>query len=338
VGDQFGVAAGRVAQVFNLWQNARPSDALKEFDLIAPVLKNCNYGFLLTRPSHLGFQEMEPLYPIILEAYRKGIEKEWLASLPHGLDLETLDYHPGYGLSIRTLGKFDVWRGKSLTSPREWQREKARQLFQLFISNNGKWISRDQLADRLWPELDADASTQNLKVAFNALTRALEPLREPGQSSFFIIRRDTLYGVNPAASIALDTADFTTLASAAAIEDLQTAHDIYQGDYLFENCADAQIASSRNQLCETYLQSGNRLAEMLFAAARWDDAMHICHDLLAVDPCNESAFRTLMRCHAARGNRSAVHSVFQRCTASLREDLDVEPSTETTTLYKQLTQ
>lgn len=305
--------------------------------MIAPTLKNSSYSFLLTRPSQLGLQEMEPLYPIILEAYRSGIEKDWLASLPHGLDLETLDYHPGYGLSIRTLGKFDVWRGKTLTSPREWQREKARQLFQFFISNNGKWISRDQLADRLWPELDADASTQNLKVALNALTRALEPLREPGQSSFFITRRDALYGVNPAANIALDTADFTILAGSDTIEDLQTAHDIYQGDYLFENCADSQIASTREQLRETYLQSGNRLAGLLIAASQWDDAMRINHDLLAVDPCNEPAFCNLMRCHAARGNRSAVHSVFQRCTAALREDLDVDPSDETIKLYEQLT-
>ncbi len=338
VGDLFGAAAGRVAQVFNLWQNASPSDAMKEFAQIAPVLKKGNYGFLLTHPSHLGLQEIEPLYPIILEAYRKGIEKEWLAALPHGLDLETLDYHPGYGLSIRTLGKFDVWRGKSLTSPREWQREKARQLFQFFISNNGKWISRDQLVDRLWPELDADASSQSLKVALNALTRALEPLREPGQSSFFITRRDTLYGVNPAASIVLDTTDFTAMANADTIEDLLAAHDIYQGDFLFENCADSQIASTRDQFRETYLQSGNRLAELLFTASQWDDAMRICHDLLAIDPCNEPAFRSLMRCHAARGNRSAVHSVFQRCTAALREDLDVEPSEETIKLYKQLTQ
>lgn len=337
VGDQFGAAASKVAQVFNLWQNASQSEALEKFAAVAPLLRKSNFGFLLTRPSHLGLQEMEPLSPLLLEAWRKGIEKEWLASLPHGLDLETLDYHPGYGLAIHTLGRFDVWRGKTLTNPRDWQREKARQLFQVFINNNGKWLSRDQLAERLWPELNGDTSGQNLKVALNALTRALEPQREPGRSSFFITRRDTLYGINPAARIAMDTVDFIELAGSDSLEDLQTAHDIYQGDYLFENSSDAQIDATREQLRETYLESGNRLANMLFTAGQWDNAMHICHDLLAVDPCNEPAFRTLMRCHAARGNRSAVHSVFQRCSASLREDLDVEPSEETLSLYRQLT-
>jgi LuxR family transcriptional regulator, maltose regulon positive regulatory protein len=337
VGDIFGKAASQVAQVFNLWQNANRGQALDLFDRIIPLLKNNGFDLLLTRPSFLGLQEMQPLLPLIHEAYQKGIEREWLASLPHGLNLAELDYHPGYSLAIRTLGKFDVWRGKTLTSPRDWQREKARQLFQFFISNNGKWFSREQLADRLWPDLDADASAQNLKVALNALTRALEPLREPGQAPFFITRRDALYGVNPNASIAIDTEDFLALTGSSNIEDLRTAHEIYQGDYLCENCQESWATPTRDQLHQAYLLGSNGLASMLFDKDQWDESMHVCHDILSADPCNEPAFRILMRCHAARGNRSAVHSVYQRCSAALREDLDVEPSGETIALYKQLT-
>ncbi len=338
VGDQFGNLAARVARVFNLWQNASQVEALEEFARVAPLLKQLNFGLLLTRPSHLGLQDTQPLLPLVLEAYRKGIEKEWLAGLFGVVDLAVLDYHPGYELAIRTLGKFDVWRGKTLILPRDWQREKARQLLQFFIINNGKWASREQLTDRLWPDLDADAAAQNLKVAYNALTRALEPLREPGQAPFFITRHDTLYGINPAASIALDTDDFARLAASDSIDDLQAAHTIYQGDYLCESYADSWSAGTREELRLTYLQSGLRLATLFFEAGKWDDSMRICHDLLAVDPCNEAAFCMLMRCHAQRGNRSAVHSVFQRCTAALREDLNVEPSAETVALYRQLTQ
>jgi DNA-binding SARP family transcriptional activator len=337
VSDIFGLAASSVAQVFNYWQNANQVDALKMFTDTILLLKKENFGFLLTQPSHLGLQEMQPLLPLILEAYKKGIDPQWLASLPHGLDLESLDYHPGYGLAVRTMGITEVWRGKSLATPRDWQREKARQLFQFFISSQGKWFTREQLADRLWPDLDAEASTQNIKVALNALTRALEPLREPGQASFFISRRDNFYGVNPSAKIDLDIDDFQILANSTELDDLQTAHTIYQGDYLCENCSESWSAPFRDRLRELYLQSGDRLTTMLIETDQWDESMRICHDLLAVDPCHEPAFRTLMRCHAARGNRSAVHSVYQRCVSILREDMDVEPSEETSILYNKLT-
>ncbi|HZU86201.1 MAG TPA: bacterial transcriptional activator domain-containing protein, partial [Anaerolineaceae bacterium] len=127
------------------------------------------------------------------------------------------------------------------------------------------------------------------------------------------------------------------LADSNTIEGLRTAHSIYQGDYLCENCQESWASPTRDQLHQAYLQSSNRLASLLFDSDQWDESMHVCHDILATDPCNEPAFRILMRCHAARGNRSAVHSVYQRCSTALREDLDVEPSGETTALYKQLT-
>ncbi len=338
VGDFFGVDAASVARVLNHWQNGNRKDALDLFTHVAPFLKEHRFGFLLTRPSHLGLQDTQPLQPLLLEAYRQGIEKDWLTSLPHGLSLPELDYHPGYAMAIRTLGRFEVWRGKSLTNPRDWQREKARQLFQFFINNKGKWFTREQLADRLWPDLDADAAAQNLKVALNALGRALEPQREPGRSSFFITRRENLYGVNPAAQITLDTDDFSALAAAENPEDLREALAIYQGDYLCESCNESWADPVREQLRDTYLQCALKLARALLSADQCDEAMRICHEILEADACNEPAFQVLMQCHAARGNRAAVHSVYQRCVNVMREDLDVEPSAETIRLYKQLTQ
>ena len=83
---------------------------------------------------------------------------------------------------------------------------------------------------------------------------------------------------------------------------------------------------TRDQLHLAYLQSSNHLVNSLFESGYCCDSMLISHDILASDPCNEPASAPLMRCHIARGNHSAVHSVYQRCTAALREDLDVNPS------------
>ncbi|MCE5209815.1 MAG: hypothetical protein LLG42_16110, partial [Chloroflexi bacterium] len=202
----------------------------------------------------------------------------------------------------------------------------------------GKWFTREQLSDRLWSELDIEASAQNLKVALNALNRALEPHREPGQSPFFITHRESLYGLNPAAQINLDIDDFLTLASAENVDDLEEALTIYRGDYLCENTAEGWSHEMREQLHETYLNAALHLARLHFQADRWDEAMKISHEILSIDPCNEPAFQILMHCHAARGNRAAVHSVYQRCVNTLNDELDVSPSSETTALWQQLTQ
>lgn len=337
VGDIFGVAAARLASAFNHWRNGDRKISLGKLDDLIPDLIENDLGFLLTRPSHLGLQDVQELLPMLLAAYRSGIHSEWIASLSYGVELSKIDFHPGYGLAIRTLGRFDIWRGKNMTNPREWQREKARQLFQFFISQKGKWFTREQLADRLWPDLDPDAAAQNLKVALNALNRTLEPTRETGQLPFFITRRDTLYGVNPAAHISLDVDDFLQLSTSEKIEDLQDAVAVYQGDYLGENYAESWASALQQTLRDTYIQTSLRLARLLFESDRWDESMRVCHDMLSTDPCNESVFQLLMHSQAARGNRAAVQSIYQRCCAILREDLDVDPSPDTTALYKQLT-
>lgn len=337
VGDIFGASASCCARVYNEWYNGNPETAITRLKTLLPQLKKRQTAFLLTRPTHLGMQDTQPFVPILIEAYKRGIEPEWLQALIPDLDFTQVNFHPGYSLAVVSLGKFEVWRGGNLTNPRDWQREKARQLFQFLVSNKGKWFTREQLTDRLWPDLDIDASAQNLKVALNALNRALEPAREPGQNPFFILRRDASYGMNPAASLYLDVDDFLALTTSNDVFDLQQALEIYHGDFMTDVDSGDWFIEKRENLRENYLLAANRLADYLLANSQCNEAMKVCHEILSIDPCNEPAFRLLMRCNAESGNLAAVHAVYQRCVNILKDDLDVPPSSETTQLYQQLT-
>ncbi len=337
VGDRFGLAAAQTARILNLWLQGSIREALAGLSELVPLLRDNDFSFLLTRSSHLGVQDPQIFLPLLIEAQRQGLEREWIDGILRPLNLDTVDFHPGYGLNIRAFGGCEVWRGTRPVQPREWQREKARQLLQFFVSGKGKWYSREQICDRLWPQLDAENADQNLKVALNALSRALEPAREPGKAPFFIARRDASYGFNPAASIAIDVDDFLELANSQDEEDLSEALSIYQGDYLAENLGDSWAREKREKLQEIYLQTALKLASLLAADERLDDAIRIAHQILETDHCSEPAFQLLMNCHAARGNRAAVNSVYRRCAAALREELEVKPSPETTRLWQRLT-
>ena len=335
VDDVFGQSAAAASMLLHIWKRGTTREAFDYLASTAPHFKKYHTGIVLTQPTHVGLQDTQSLVPILLKAYGQGIEKEWIEQLLPALDPGSTSFHPGYGLSVRTLGPYQVWRGAALTNSRDWQREKARQLMQFFVHNRGKWLTREQLSDALWPDLDADSSTQNLKVALNALNRALEPLREPGQNPFFISRREAGYGINPAACISIDVDDFTTLSALDSPDELREALDIYQGDYLSDTYESWPV-ETREFLRERYLLAAQRLANWHLAAGESDAALKICHEILSTDPCNEPAFRILMRCHAARGNQAAIHSVYQRCTNALEEDLGVAPSRETSDLYHEL--
>jgi LuxR family transcriptional regulator, maltose regulon positive regulatory protein len=336
VGDRFGQSAAKCAQTLNLWLRGSRQEALHSFAALAPQLKAFNLSFLLTQPSHLGLQDTQSYLPLLVEASNQGIEPDWLALILREKNLEGIEYHPGYGLDIQCLGAFEVWRGKDLITAKDWQRGKARQLFQFFISHRGKWFSREQITDRLWPHLDLDSSAQNLKVVLNALNRALEPQREAGQIPFFIIRRDNLYGLNPAAQINLDVEDFLSLSSSGSEQDLEEALLLYGGDYLSDTVDEPWANETRDRMKDVFIETGQRLSSLYYSSDQFDEAIKSSHRILTVDACSEMAYQMLMKCHAAKGNRAAVNAVYRRCVAVIQEELDVPPSHETTMIWEEL--
>ena len=81
-----------------------------------------------------------------------------------------------------------------------------------------------------------------------------------------------------------------------------------------------------------------RLARVTYPsfAEQWDEGIRVCETILSRDNCWEGAYRLLMKAYAAQDNRPQVHSVYQRCTSTLDEELGVEPSPTTLALFEEL--
>ncbi|HWI62252.1 MAG TPA: hypothetical protein VNT75_10475, partial [Symbiobacteriaceae bacterium] len=187
-GDAHGLALTR------LWQAkaARRAGNWDAFDTaMAQVLSSTQtngYSFLFTRRTLYGPRDPQVLIPLLSDAQKRGVKAEYAAWLLAELGIPNAEHHPGFTLRLRTLGAFQVWRGRHEVASREWQREKARQLMQLFVTNRRRMLQKEQIIDLLWPEADADTAYRDFKVALNALYNALEPNRAARSGSFYILR------------------------------------------------------------------------------------------------------------------------------------------------------
>lgn len=97
---------------------------------------------------------------------------------------------PPYGfesaLRIQMLGGFRTWRDSGEIPLSAWKREKALHLFQFFLTVRGRYLHKEQIIDRLWPELDLETGGRDFRVSMNAIYKTLEPERGPrAQSRFF---------------------------------------------------------------------------------------------------------------------------------------------------------
>jgi DNA-binding SARP family transcriptional activator len=244
------------------------------------------------------------------------------------------------------MGNFDTWRGPDLIPNNGWQRSKSRQLFQLFTTFYDQPLEREQIFEYLWPGVSLEASERNFKVALSSLYRVLEPDRKAGCESAYIIRDDSRYTLRQEADLWLDMEVFLTLLKEAdsvmvqfpqqAVMILEKAVALYQGEYLPCTRYETWAAARREQLLVAYLQAADHLCEYYLKGHNPEQVIQLSQQILSEDNCWERAYRHLMAAYDQLGDHGQVARTYRRCVEILQEELDISPSPETSTSYRDL--
>lgn len=338
VRDSFGWSTAQLWLALNAWWKGEQETALRHLSALLPVASENGYDFLLIQRTQLGLKDDQAAIPLLLEARRQNVERDFVLKLLSQAGKRNLEYHPGYTLWVRTLGPFKVWRGDEPIASQEWQREKARQLFQLFLTTRGQWLQREQIADMLWPDLPADSAIRDFKVALNALHRALEPHRPRSMPPYFIVRQGNAYGINPQAQLVTDAEVFTALSAADEPEKLQAALLLYEEDFLPDCCYSDWASLEREAYRQKFLSVSERLARRHLQSQHWEEALAVCQAALRRDKCWEPGYAISMQVYAALGNLPQAQQVYKRCAAVLKEELGLdEPSEETRRIHQLIT-
>ena len=338
--DPFGRSAARLWLSYGYFKR-------KQFDRLAQtlpeVLETCqvnNYDFLFTRPSMAGALDERIFVPLLIHASQNGWESSYVTQvLSEGLGLAGIESHPGYQLRVQSLSSFQVWRGDEAIPSNGWRREKSRQLFQLLLTYRHSPLDRDQICEYLWPEADPVTAQRNFKITLNTLYQVLEPERDAGSESAFILREGSTYGLRPNADIWLDADEFSKAVKNARRDPsmLQKAIELYKGEYLPDTLYETWAAEEREKLSALFLETADTLAEALVAQKNYAKAIDLCQRILAQDNCWERAYRHLMLAYDGLSDRGQVGRTYQRCVQTLRDELDISPAPETQKLYERLT-
>jgi len=261
--------------------------------------------------------------------------------------LSRLVYRPPYTLRVRSLGAFGIWRGDHEVRDRDWRSSKARQLFQLLLTERGRTLPRDRVLEALWPEMEPDAAANNLRVTLNRLGKAIEPDRPEGAPPAYLLQQGDTYGFNMESDHHLDAADFAEAVAkgqraarrgqrTAAIAAFRRAIGLYGGPYLPDNMYEDWSVVERERLAMLFNDAAMRLGALLLEEGLAHEAIGLAWRVLENDRAHEEAYRLLMRAHATLGERSTALRLYARCVTMLHDELGVEPLPETTALYNAL--
>lgn len=234
-------------------------------------------------------------------------------------------------LRIELLGGFRVFTdGQLLVRP---PTARQQQLIAFLILHAGRGpIQRQQIAGSLWPESSDPQALTNLR-------RELHHLREgwPDLESLISAASRTLAWRGEVEAV-VDVLAFEAAAHRGLAGDGAALHEsacLYQGDLLPE-CASEWIETDRERLRQRAKAVLARLVALLEQDRAFGDAIQHAQRLLHLDPLDEEAWCSLMRCHARRGERAAALHLYQQCAALLKKELGIQPGAATRMTYSEI--
>lgn len=200
-------------------------------------------------------------------------------------------------------------------------------LFVFLLLHPQKVHGRDQIATRLWPDLEPARGRR-------ALSDALYRLRQAVPDQWFAVQNETL-AFTPPAALWVDVWAFAENAAGDDEDRLAAAAALYQGE-LAPDIEDDWIWLQREQLRNRMTAVLQKLAELAENEQQFAQARRYYRRLAEMDDMNEAAQRGLMRCLAAQDRLDEALAVFQQFQAFLAAELSVPPAAETRRLAQQL--
>jgi DNA-binding SARP family transcriptional activator len=244
-------------------------------------------------------------------------------------------------LRIQLLGEFRVQAGDRLIPDSAWRLQKARCLIKLLALAARHRLGRDEVMDRLWPEAEPEAALNNFCFALHVARGALERHVAGKTAGLSVLQlADGFLALAPPVSMTVDVEAFE-LAAAAAWQSKESraycaALDLYGGELLPEDRYADWTTRPRERLRDVHLQLLWELARLHRDRGEYSQAIGTLTRVLGEEPTHEEACVSLMRLHAAAGQRWNALREYAQLRTALREELDVEPGAATQRLYAEI--
>lgn len=333
MGDHFGVCVSRLWLALILYDQEEMSWQ-EEFKAFVMEAREQDYQFLWQRPTFLGPRDPRILAPLQIQFCLDEASEEMKGWLRGVSGLRRFDYHPGFTLHINALGPLQVFRGGTEITDRDWKREKAKELFQLFLSYRKELLPKEKIFELLWPGQSEETAGRDFKVALNALNAALEPKRRARKDPFFIQRSGQAYGLHPESDYILDVELFVERIRKALNMEmdreekrqlLEEGLHLYRGDFLSFSLYQDWLREEREQLRRLFFQGSEALAYLYLEDDEPEKALEISENMLDMDNCWEVAYQLAMASYLAMGHGYLAQKMYLQCVETLEEELGVEP-------------
>lgn len=205
----------------------------------------------------------------------------------------------------------------------------------LLLTGDHRTVSRRHLRTLLWPDASRTAASANLRQCMARIRQFQE-----AEGLRLISGTFSSISIDSKSRFSCDLLDFLAQAERHGEDAAPAACRLYRGDLLSDlpECSaefEDWLEIRREQVRNRFLDMMNRAIGDP-TGMETGTACACARHLLAIDPYNEQAYRTLMLDAARNRNVRRVTQIYAACERHMREDLDLRVSEETKLLWKKL--
>src|SRR5712671_2714790 len=211
--------------------------------------------------------------------------------------------------------------------------KKARALLAYLTAQAGQSVSRERLADLLWPYQGSEQARHSLRNCLLELRKALGP-----SAALHLV---TDFANCPVQDVIADLDAFERLSRSQERSDLQAAAELYRGELLADFDIDSEpfqewLAAERDRTLAVVCDVLQRLTATQDAAGEHEAAIQSGRRLVALDSLSEFGQRALIRAYAHAGRRGEALRQYRSCAETLKRELGVAPDVETQSLATEI--
>lgn len=238
--------------------------------------------------------------------------------------------------NVKLFGGLEICIGNRFIPETHWG-HRPLQLFAILVMFQGRDVSRQTIFEQIWPDLSRPRALDNFYTAWSRAQSLI------GEGPYMIRRGD--YCSVSARYVNSDVAEFDQLTrrllterdDANVILDIYARLEvIYAGGLLPSEQGNPFIDTQRERYKATFVDG------MVAASARSLEmhdarlAMWFARKAMDEDDKREDVYNALIKAQMASGQRCSAMRTFTQCRTFMREELGLDPSTETQDLYASL--
>lgn len=237
------------------------------------------------------------------------------------------------------FGEFKTSLEDKVITNKEWSGFKTK-LGLSYLLHNPKGVSKEQLANLLYP--DTDITRTAINVILSRIRKAIEPDMGKNDSSKYISFNEGKYFFNFGTNYWLDTEEFNHLIKEIAhnhddkMSILYKIVDLYKGDFLTEFSSEHWCQVEKEIYRRKIDSVFEQLFTILYKKGEFEEIVKISEKEISIELCNEKAFQRKIKALSAMSKNDEALKHYKIMKNILKSELGVEPSQESFLLYQKI--